>query len=102
MQDGRYRYRYFDKSGKRQAVYSWRLVPTDKVPAGKRNGLCLREKEETIQKDNQDGIDSKKASQITLNDMFDLLSILILNLKKGSRNKAMCITADFHARAKRL
>ena len=39
MPDGRYRYRYNDKNGNRQAVYSWRLVPTDKVPPGKRTDL---------------------------------------------------------------
>ena len=53
MPDGRYRYRYNDKDGKRQAVYSWRLVPTDKAPAGKRDGLCLREKEAEIQNQNK-------------------------------------------------
>ena len=72
MSDGRYRYRYIDREGKRQAVYSWRLVPTDKTPAGKRDGLCLCEKVEAIQKDNKDGIDGKKANRTTLNDMFDL------------------------------
>lgn len=72
MPDGRYRFRYIDKNGKRQAIYSWCLVPTDKVPAGKRDGLSLREKEAEIQKDSQDGIDGRKADKITLNDMFNL------------------------------
>lgn len=85
MPDGRYRYRYTDKQGKRQAVYSWRLVPTDKVPAGKRDGLCLREKEAEIQKDNQDGIDGRKADKITLNDMFDLYMAGKHELKQSTR-----------------
>lgn len=71
MPDGRYRYRYTDKSGQRKAVYSWKLTATDKVPQGKRDGLSLRQKEKEIEKDLQDGIDSSLASNITMNDMFD-------------------------------
>lgn len=85
MSDGRYRYRYIDREGKRQAVYSWRLVPTDKTPVGKRDGLCLREKVEAIQKDNKDGIDSKKANRTTLNDMFDLYISGKHELKRSTR-----------------
>ena len=33
--DGRYAYKYIDTFGEPQFVYSWKLVPTDKVPAGK-------------------------------------------------------------------
>lgn len=85
MPDGRYRFRYTDKQGKRQAVYSWRLVPTDKAPAGKRGGLCLREKEAEIQKDTQDGIDTRKAAQMTLNDMFDLYMSGKCELKESTK-----------------
>lgn len=85
MSDGRYRYRYIDREGKRQAVYSWRLVPTDKTLAGKRDSLCLREKEEAIQKDNKDGIDSKNAAKITLNDMFELYMAGKHELKQSTR-----------------
>ena len=38
-------------------MYSWKLVPTDKTPAGKRDDIALREKEKEIQKDLDDGID---------------------------------------------
>ena len=34
--DGRYRYQYTDKLGDRKAVYSWKLLPADKTPNGKR------------------------------------------------------------------
>ena len=34
--DGRYEYRYFDQNGQKHSVYSWQLVDTDKIPAGKR------------------------------------------------------------------
>ena len=37
-------------------MYSWKLVPTDKIPAGKRPDLSLREKIKQIQKDLDDGI----------------------------------------------
>jgi integrase len=85
MQDGRYRYRYNDKNGVRQAVYSWRLVSTDKVPAGKRDGLSLREKEDNIKEDYRDGIDSRKAQKVTLNDMFELYMNGKAELKESTR-----------------
>ena len=56
--DGRYVYNYIDTFGKPQSVYAWKLVPTDKIPAGKRKDISLREKEEEIQKDIFDGIDT--------------------------------------------
>lgn len=56
--DGRYAYKYVDTFGKPQFVYSWKLVPTDKTPAGKREDISLREKEKEIQKDIDDGIDT--------------------------------------------
>lgn len=85
MKDGRYRYQYKSGSGKRQSVYSWKLVPTDKVPAGKRDGLSLREKELEIMQDMRDGIDGKTASKITLNDMFNLYMAGKRELKQSTR-----------------
>lgn len=49
--DGRYMYMYKDNSDKWCYIYSWRLEPTDKMPAGKRQDLSLREKEKLIQKE---------------------------------------------------
>lgn len=40
--DGRYAYKYVDAFGKPQFVYSWKLVATDKTPAGKRDVPALR------------------------------------------------------------
>ena len=85
MPDGRYRYRYSDKNGTRQAVYSWRLVPTDKTPVGKRIGVSLREKEDEINQDSRDGIYGKKAAQISLNDMFALYISGKHELKQSTR-----------------
>jgi len=56
--DGRYAYKYVDSFGKPQFVYAWKLVPTDKTPAGKREDISLREKIKEIQKDLDDGIDT--------------------------------------------
>lgn len=55
--DGRYAYKYVDTFGKPKFLYAWKLVPTDKTPSGKRDGLSLREKEKELQKDLDDGID---------------------------------------------
>ena len=49
--DGRYSFKYIDGSGTARFVYSWKLEKNDKVPAGKRDGLSLREKEKSIQRD---------------------------------------------------
>ncbi|AXU54018.1 integrase [Clostridioides difficile] len=43
--DGRYAYKYVYSFGKPQFVYSWKLVPTDKPPKGKRDDISLRDKE---------------------------------------------------------
>lgn len=56
--DGRYAYKYTDALGKPQFAYAWKLVPTDRTPAGKREDISLREKEQDIQKDLNDGIDT--------------------------------------------
>lgn len=70
MKDGRYRYRYIDRFGNRKAVYSWRLVLTDKTPAGKKDDIPLREKEKQIEKDIEDGI-NLFAAKATVLDLLD-------------------------------
>ncbi len=47
--DGRYRYSYYE-NGKQKSFYSWKLEPTDKLPAGKKECVSLREQIEKIQK----------------------------------------------------
>lgn len=54
--DGMYQYEYTMPNGKTKCVYSWKLEPTDTLPAGKRKCLSLREKERDIQRDLGDGI----------------------------------------------
>ena len=45
--DGKYQFKYHIE-GKPRFVYSWRLEPTDKLPAGKKPCLSLRELEKQI------------------------------------------------------
>lgn len=45
--DGKYQFKYH-VNGKVHFVYSWRLEPTDKLPAGKKPCLSLRELEKQI------------------------------------------------------
>ena len=70
--DGRYAYKYIDSFGKPQFVYAWKLVHTDKTPKGKREDKSLREKEEELQKDLYDGIDTigKKMNVCELYEKF--------------------------------
>lgn len=70
LPNGTYRFRYTDLDGVRRDVYSSRLVPTDRTPAGKKNDLSLREKEAIIKKDLADGIRSTVSNKVTLNDLF--------------------------------
>lgn len=69
--NGKYMYRYTDISGARRAVYSWRLVETDKAPDGKRSLKPLREMEKEIHRGLDDGIDEFKAYRTTLNSFYD-------------------------------
>ena len=55
--NGRYIYKYYDILHKPYFLYSWKLEPTDKLPAGKKDDLSLREKIRLLQKDLADGID---------------------------------------------
>ena len=69
--DGRYTYSYLDPvTKKRKFVYSWKLEVHDKVPAGKKNDLSLREKEKLIERDLRDGI-SVCGGEITVIELVE-------------------------------
>lgn len=93
--DGRYKYQYMDANGKRRAVYSWRLLTTDRSPSGKREDLCLREKEAEIAADSHDGIDGKAAKKITLNDMFEVYIAGKVNLKQSTRTNYLYMYKNY-------
>lgn len=67
--DGRYAYKCIDAFGKPQFVYAWKLVPTDRTPAGKREDISLREKVEEILQDKNDGIDTA-GKKMTVYELF--------------------------------
>ena len=48
--DGRFMYTYRGRDNKMHYVYSWKLEPTDKLPAGKRQCKALRQLEKEIEK----------------------------------------------------
>ena len=83
--DGKYMYRYTDACGERQTVYSWKLVETDKIPSGVKNGPALRTMIAAIEKDLKDGIRPNSASEYILNDLFDSLMELRTDLKETTR-----------------
>lgn len=70
--DGRYCFKYIDNCGKPQFIYSWKLVPTDRVPKDKRDDISLREKEKEILRDRDRGIDTsgKKMTVIQLYEKY--------------------------------
>lgn len=63
--DGRYVFKYTDANGEAQFVYSWKLESTDKLPAGKRDCLSLREKEKQILRDLDDEV-SPRGGEMTV------------------------------------
>lgn len=70
--DGRYMYAYIDPlTQKRHFVYSWKLERHDKMPAGKRPDISLREKEQQIAQDIFNGVcQDKNMSVIKLVEMY--------------------------------
>lgn len=82
--DGRYLYKYIDAFWKPQSVYSWKLVPTDRVPKGKRDCVSLREKEQEIHKDLQDGIDTI-GKKMTLCQLYAKQNTSRSNVKESTK-----------------
>ena len=81
--DGRYMYKYVNRAGETKVVYSWKLVATDRVPKGKRDDLSLREKEREIQRDLEDGIDTK-GKKMTLCELYAQKTAQRINVKKNT------------------
>ena len=75
--DGKYLYKYVDAFGNTKYVYAWRLTPTDPTPKGKREKPSLRELEQQIRRDIEDGIDST-GKKMTLCQLY---------AKEGKREK---------------
>ena len=94
--DGRYLYKYVDTDGKPQSVYSWKLVATDKVPAGKRDCTALRDKEREIQKNLADGI-STAGRKMTVCELYDKYTALKGNVKRSTRESRQFVAKVLQA-----
>lgn len=81
--DGRYLYKCTNALGEPVSLYSWKLVPTDKIPKGKRKDISLREKIEQLQKDLNDGIDPT-GKKITVCQLYDKKNSLRKNVKRNT------------------
>lgn len=79
-EDGKYVFQYMDSKGKRKSVYSWKLIPSDVTPAGKRKDISLREKEKVIQSNLSDGIVAD-GGNLTVIDLVNRY----VSQKKGAR-----------------
>ncbi len=93
--NGKYMYRYTDSNGVRRTIYSWRLVETDKAPDGKRSLEPLREMENKIHRDLQDGIDEFKAYRTTLNSFYDEYIDGKYELKQSTRTNYKYMYAKY-------
>lgn len=82
--DGRYAYKYIDAFGKPQFVYSWKLVATDKTPAGKRELPALRDKIKEISRDLEDVIDTI-GKKMTVCQLYAKQNGLRKNVKHGTK-----------------
>ena len=67
--DGKYQFKYH-VDGKPHFVYSWKLEPTDKLPAGKKPCLSLRELEKQIGYDLESQLDSMRKN-ITVSELVE-------------------------------
>lgn len=83
--DGKYEYKYVDAKGVRRSLYSWRLVPSDKVPPKKYDCEALRDMEAKVVRDTQDGINSFVAARLTLNDFWEDYISTKYELKASTR-----------------
>lgn len=67
--DGKYQFKYH-VDGKPHFVYSWKLEPTDKLPAGKKPCLSLRELEKQIGYDLESQLDPMRKN-ITVSELVE-------------------------------
>ena len=82
--EGRYVYKYINSLGEQKFIYSWKLVPTDRVPKGKRDDISLREKIAEVQRDLSDGIDTA-GKKMTVCQLYEKKN----NLRKNSRRNTV-------------
>ena len=81
--DGKYQFKYHI-AGKPHFVYSWKLEPTDKLPAGKKPCISLRELEKQIGFDLESQLDPMKRN-ITVNELVERY----LSTKTGAKHSTV-------------
>lgn len=81
--DGRYVYKYTNVDGQVKFLYSWKLEPHDKIPAGKQNDLSLREKIKQVRRDLEDSINPDRGNMTVL-ALIEKYTSLKVNLKKST------------------
>lgn len=72
-------------------------MATDKIPSGKRECLCLREKEKESIRNRQDNIDSSFSERITPNEILEKYISMKTNLKQSTRVN-YCYNYDHYIR----
>ena len=92
--DGKYMFRYTDSTGQRRAVYSWKLVSTDRLKEGQRGTQSLRDKEKSILKDLDDKIKTNDAEHTTVDDLFRQFMDIRKDLKESTR----CCYGDIYSK----
>lgn len=69
--DGRYMFTYTDPvTQKEKFLYSWKLEPHDKLPAGRRNDLSIREKEKQVEDSIRNGT-AYRAGNVTVLELVE-------------------------------
>ena len=94
--NGLYVFKYLDRDKKPKFIYSWRLVETDRLPAGKRPCKPLREKEREIRRDLEDGIDPI-GKKMTVSQLYAKFTRCRLDVREGterSRAQLMRILSE--------
>lgn len=84
IKDGRYAYKYKDINGTTKFLYSWKLVKTDRVPAGKRECTSLREMIVELNRNLESGIDTK-GKQMTVSELYTLHNANNANVKPNTK-----------------
>lgn len=83
--DGRYIYTYKKPDGSSGYLYSWKLEKTDRIPAGKRVDLSLREKIKELEEKQKDGLDYVKG-QITVLELVERYIVQKTGVRPSTRN----------------
>lgn len=81
--EGRYVYKYINSLGEQKFIYSWKLVPTDRVPKGKRDDISLREKIAEVRRDLSDGIDTA-GKKMTVCQLYEKKNNLRKNIRRNT------------------